>query len=234
MVSCLGCGQSMAERAGIPVCSDACRQRERRARRRRSRRAICADCGGVFVPSRSDAQYCSLTCKEHSHRRRKSAIGKPETAQERLSTPFGPPNTAAKPPGANSDAFDDLRAALNRGGGANDNGVGGGDNGGGGGGGDDDFFRSPRARSRMDKRAGNRDPRPRRHIQRDGIRRGMERHRRSKSAVCTAIAETGRTAGTDHNSASCAEPSPQPRLNSYKNPGTQGFSVLLVGLNRTV
>ena len=56
---------------------------------------------------------------------------------------------------------------------------------------------------------GHLGPRRRRHLQRDCIRRSMERHRGSKSAVCAAIAETSRTAGTDHNRASFAEPSPQ-------------------------
>jgi Glycosyl transferase family 2 len=66
-----------------------------------------------------------------------------------------------------------------------------------------------RARSRMGERARKLGPRRRRHVQRDCIRRSMERHRGSKSAVCTTISETGRTAGTDHNR---AEFSPQRRL----------------------
>lgn len=88
-VLCLGCGLEMAPRAGVMVCSPVCRQRERRARRRRSRRAVCVDCGDVFVPGRSDKQYCSLTCKERSHReRRKAAPGGPQMAQDGLlSTP---------------------------------------------------------------------------------------------------------------------------------------------------
>jgi hypothetical protein len=102
-VLCLGCGLAMALRPGIPVCSLACRQRERRARRRRSRRAFCADCGGVFVPRRSDAQYCGLSCKERAHRRRKAseaeASKRAREAPWAASEPLRPPSPG-KPPEA--------------------------------------------------------------------------------------------------------------------------------------
>jgi hypothetical protein len=41
-VICLGCGQAMAPRAGLMICSTRCYQREFRARRRRERRLFCA------------------------------------------------------------------------------------------------------------------------------------------------------------------------------------------------
>ena len=49
-------------------------------------------------------------------------------------------------------------------------------------------------------------------MQRVRIRRCMERHRGSKPAVCSAIAETGRIAGTDRNRASFARLPPRRRL----------------------
>jgi hypothetical protein len=59
---------------------DACRMREWRARRRRERRAACPSCGGIFIPGRRDAQYCSLPCKQHGYRVRKAAPGGPQIA----------------------------------------------------------------------------------------------------------------------------------------------------------
>lgn len=51
----------------------ACRQRERRARRRRERRQVCAGCGVSFVPSRADARFCGVACRQYAYRQRKAA-----------------------------------------------------------------------------------------------------------------------------------------------------------------
>lgn len=75
-VPCLGCGQPMAPRAGLMVCSDACRQREWRRRRRRGRRQLCCSCGGVFTPGRRDQAFCCVACAARDYRRRKPP-GKP-------------------------------------------------------------------------------------------------------------------------------------------------------------
>jgi hypothetical protein len=56
--------------SGVPVA--------RAAGSARERRAFCASCGQIFVPRRSDPQYCGLTCKERAHRRRKAAPGGPQ------------------------------------------------------------------------------------------------------------------------------------------------------------
>ena len=71
-VSCLGCGQAMPPRAGLPVCSSAWRQRERRARRRREMRQLCADCGEVFIATRSNRFFCSAACRQRAWRERKA------------------------------------------------------------------------------------------------------------------------------------------------------------------
>ena len=63
---------------------------------------------------------------------------------------------------------------------------------------------TPCPRSRMGAQARNLSAARSKHHQRARIRRGMERHRGSKPAVCSAIAETGRIAGTDSNRASFA------------------------------
>lgn len=60
--------------------SNACRLREWRAKRRAQRRQVCADCGGIFTPNRSQARFCSVGCKQRSYRRRRSALGGPEMA----------------------------------------------------------------------------------------------------------------------------------------------------------
>ena len=72
-VVCLGCGESMAPRAGLAVCSHRCRKRELRARRRRERRQICAGCRHDFTPARSDARYCTDACRFKAYRRRLAA-----------------------------------------------------------------------------------------------------------------------------------------------------------------
>lgn len=73
MVTCLGCGQPMRPRIGLPVCSSACRKREWRARRRARRRQVCANCGEAFVPARSDARFCGAACRQCAYRARKAA-----------------------------------------------------------------------------------------------------------------------------------------------------------------
>jgi hypothetical protein len=78
-------------------------QRERRARRRRQRRQVCASCGDVFVPSRSDQAFCSVACKGRDARRRKNA-GEPPGKRRQPQPPFLEPT---EPPAARA-ADDDL------------------------------------------------------------------------------------------------------------------------------
>ena len=68
-LKCSGCGQAIAPRRGLPVCSSRCRKREWRARRRRERRRVCLECGGAFS-GRVDAVYCSGICRQGAYRRR--------------------------------------------------------------------------------------------------------------------------------------------------------------------
>jgi hypothetical protein len=72
-VICLGCGQPMAARAGLAVCSHRCRKRELRARHRRARRLICTGCRREFVPTRKDARYCTDGCRFKAYRARNEA-----------------------------------------------------------------------------------------------------------------------------------------------------------------
>jgi predicted nucleic acid-binding Zn ribbon protein len=123
-VPCLGCGQPMPPRAGLAVCSDACRQREWRSRRRRGRRQLCVTCGNIFAPFRRDAIFCSVACSQKDYRRRKAAgpdaPPRARAAQWLASEAVRPPNTGEArkaAPGAalgTADAkrIDDLVRAL--------------------------------------------------------------------------------------------------------------------------
>jgi hypothetical protein len=53
--------------------SDAQRQRAWRRRRRASWRQSCANCGAIFTPSRRDQAFCSPSCRQRSHHRRKAS-----------------------------------------------------------------------------------------------------------------------------------------------------------------
>lgn len=79
-VLCLGCGERMAPRRGLAVCSGRCAKREWRARRRRDRQAFCAVCYGAFS-GRSDAKYCSGACRQRGYRRRLEARAAAEAAR---------------------------------------------------------------------------------------------------------------------------------------------------------
>lgn len=46
------------------------RQRDRRLRLRSDR--SCSECGDIFTPSRSDAQFCSTACRQRAYRKRKA------------------------------------------------------------------------------------------------------------------------------------------------------------------
>jgi hypothetical protein len=98
-VSCLGCGQPMAPRAGLLVCSDPCRQREWRRRRRRGRRQLCCSCGTVFTPGRRDQVFCTLACAQRDYRQRKKvgaeAPERPRRAPWRVFPEPGPSDTRA-------------------------------------------------------------------------------------------------------------------------------------------
>ena len=80
-VDCLGCGQPMAARAGLAVCSHRCRKRELRARHRRERRQLCAACRRDFVPTRKDARFCSDACRFKAYRGRLAARAEAEAAR---------------------------------------------------------------------------------------------------------------------------------------------------------
>jgi hypothetical protein len=50
---------------------------ERRSRDRaehRHKRLVCAVCGGTFTAARSDARYCSATCRQRAHRKAAAAL----------------------------------------------------------------------------------------------------------------------------------------------------------------
>jgi hypothetical protein len=51
----------------------ACRQRAWRRQRRASRRQLCACCGRLFIPGRSDAAFCCQACRQLAYRRRRVA-----------------------------------------------------------------------------------------------------------------------------------------------------------------
>lgn len=72
-VICLGCGQPMAARAGLAVCSHRCRKRELRARHRRDRRRVCLGCRRNFCPTRKDARFCSDACRFKAYRAKREA-----------------------------------------------------------------------------------------------------------------------------------------------------------------
>jgi hypothetical protein len=77
--------------------------------------AECA-CGRTFSPVRADAKYCSSSCRQWAHRRRKAAPGWPETAADGPSEPVGPPNKVRAAPGpalrTASGKIIDLRALI--------------------------------------------------------------------------------------------------------------------------
>ena len=82
--TCEGCGRVVVHdtRRSAPehaICGEACRRsvraslaRERRQRRRRPR--VCL-CGIKFKPQRSDAVFCSSTCRQRAYRQRLAATG---------------------------------------------------------------------------------------------------------------------------------------------------------------
>jgi hypothetical protein len=54
------------------VCSVRCEQRYRRKLKRQERaKAICSCCRSEFVPTRSDAQFCSNACRQWAYRLRR-------------------------------------------------------------------------------------------------------------------------------------------------------------------
>jgi hypothetical protein len=54
-------------------CSQACYRRQLRARRRAERAKVaCKVCRVKFVPTRSDARYCSNACRQAAHRKRRT------------------------------------------------------------------------------------------------------------------------------------------------------------------
>ena len=71
-----GCGPTGWWR--IYHCSTACYWRQLRALRRAEREQIaCEVCGETFVPTRSDARYCSNTCRQAAYRRRARTVPRP-------------------------------------------------------------------------------------------------------------------------------------------------------------
>jgi hypothetical protein len=89
----------------------ALRQRAWRARRRRERRQLCADCGGIFVPARRDAAFCSFVCKQRAWRAHRKRKASGETAPPRPTEPpwrefeaVRPPHASAKPEAASGAA----------------------------------------------------------------------------------------------------------------------------------
>ena len=76
------------------------RRREWRRQRRASRRQLCACCGRLFIPGRSDAAFCCLACKQLAYRRRRvsgePAPRRPTGGPWRVFEAAGPPNTGAR------------------------------------------------------------------------------------------------------------------------------------------
>jgi len=106
-VTCHGCGRPMVFDTirAIPemvACGLDCRRiisaakaRERRARRRRERH--CGDCGGLFMPKRTDARFCSPACRLRAHRRRQHAEAASSSAPTARSAPRKRKPAAAVP-----------------------------------------------------------------------------------------------------------------------------------------
>ena len=70
---CIQCSRWYASlsTARLHLCSLACERDHRNARRRAAPPfASCAGCTREFVPTRSDALYCSPACRQRAHRRR--------------------------------------------------------------------------------------------------------------------------------------------------------------------
>jgi transposase len=56
----------------ISTCSKRCSKLVERERRRVTHEARCCDvCGEEFTPKRSDARYCSNSCRQDAYRKRK-------------------------------------------------------------------------------------------------------------------------------------------------------------------
>jgi hypothetical protein len=87
-VACENCGHPVVYDAawrgrlpGLKVCGTRCRQafhaRERRqARRGQASKPNCRHCGVAFTPKRTDALYCSASCKKKACWRRASFHGR--------------------------------------------------------------------------------------------------------------------------------------------------------------
>jgi hypothetical protein len=75
---CLVCRQPMLASWSVVTCSNGCAQHKRRQRRKGRRRgqedaSRCAMCRTSFVPTRSDAQFCSNACRQWAYRQRQRA-----------------------------------------------------------------------------------------------------------------------------------------------------------------
>jgi hypothetical protein len=75
---CVWCGGLVAgwrRRSTLspPFCSDGCQHARELVRRRvKHEPRACAVCGESFTPKRSDARYCSPTCRQRAHRERRA------------------------------------------------------------------------------------------------------------------------------------------------------------------
>jgi hypothetical protein len=74
MSTCHYCGQEFAGSARSRYCRSSCKTEayceRRRHRKEMARRKHCARCGLAFAATRSDAVFCSASCKQSAYRRR--------------------------------------------------------------------------------------------------------------------------------------------------------------------
>ena len=78
--ACEGCGRPVYNewhslRPRRSVCSEQCRHKATSAAAKRKRSEArgtrqCQDCGKTFKPTRSDARFCSVACKQRAYRKR--------------------------------------------------------------------------------------------------------------------------------------------------------------------
>jgi hypothetical protein len=71
---CAGCSQPMLTPSmGHEVCSSRCARRYMRRLKSERKKAYCETCNQLFVPKRTDANYCSSACRQWAYRRRKAS-----------------------------------------------------------------------------------------------------------------------------------------------------------------
>jgi hypothetical protein len=87
-VNCKGCDMPMLSREGWwgVTCSTRCAQRWLRRRHREKRRS-CSTCGITFKTTRTDARFCSNTCRQKPHRLSRHPTRQLQRREERCEEP---------------------------------------------------------------------------------------------------------------------------------------------------